>query len=407
MASFETMLARRYLRPTREGAFVAVMVGFAAVGTAVGVFAIVVCMALMNGFRAEIQNTLFSASAHFSVTGPLGGDVPGSEGMARRIRAMPGVAGASPMRLEKGLLRGRPGSPPEGVVVKAVDPQSAASTSSIFASLRPIAVERLQEGEILVGQELAERLDLALGDQVTIAFLRAELGLSGLQPKFAAFRVAGTFQSRISEYDRNWVFIALEEGKRIARAEDAEMIEVRTSDIDRIDPVKRQVMAALGGGLGSSDLRETNRQLFQALQVEKWIFTGVLCLIVLVAAFNIVASLVLLVTQKRRDIGTLLSLGATPGQIRRAFILQGLWISGTGTALGLLKALPTVYLLDRYKVIHLPPSVYDFLTYVPFRISFWEVALAAAFPMLIAFLAALYPATKASRLDPVETLRSE
>ncbi len=407
MASFIQVVSDRYLRARRKGAFVKVMVRFALVGTALGVFAMVVCMALMNGFREEIQATLFRATAHFSVA-PYAGDIRGAEALATKLREVPGVAGVSPMRMERGLLKGgAPDAPPEGVVLKGVDPATAATTSSIFESARPQPISALKEGEILVGRELADRLGLRVGDTVTVAFMRLELGLSGVQPKFAAFRVAGTFHSHISEYDRNWAFIPLADTQRIARAEGPEFLEVRATDLQAIDAVKTRALQALGPGWLASDLRETNKQLFAALKVEKWIFTGILSLIVCIAAFNIVASLVLLITEKRRDLGTLLALGATPDQVAGLFQRMGLRIGFTGTAWGLGLAVPACWVADRFKLVTLPPSVYDFITYVPFRLTVLDVLLAGAFPLAVAWLASRLPARRAASVDPVESLRAE
>ncbi len=407
MSSFIQVVSDRYLRARRKGAFVKVMVRFALVGTALGVFAMVVCMALMNGFREEIQATLFSATAHFSLV-PYAGDVREAGATAARLRSVPGVAGVSPMRMEHGLLKGgAPDSPPEGVVIKAIDPPTAASTSSIYGSSRPIQVSALQEGEILIGKELAERLGLRAGDTVTVAFMRLELGLGGVQPKFAAFKVAGTFHSHISEYDRNWAFITLADGLRIARAEGPQFLEVRAERLEAIDEVKARAIQALGPGWMSTDLRETNKQLFAALKVEKWIFTGILSLIVCIAAFNIVASLVLLITEKRRDLGTLLALGATPEQVAALFQRMGLRIGLVGTAWGLALALPACLIADHYKLVKLPASVYDFITYVPFRLTWVDVLIAAAFPLIVAWLASRLPAHRAARVDPVDSLRAE
>jgi len=325
------------------------------------------------------------------------------------VRGVPGVQAASPIRLEKGLLR-RPGSemPPETVVVKAVDPASAHGTSSIFDSMSPVPIERLQEGEIVLGKELAQRLGLRAGDPVALAVFRLELGLGGQQPKVAAFKVAGTFYSHSSEYDKAWAFIHMADAARLARAEGrAEMIEVRAQGIDSIETVKTRVLTKLGPAYRATDLRESNRALFAALTVEKWAFAAILSLIVLVAAFNIVASLVLLVTEKRRDLGVLLALGATPKQIQRLFELQGLRIGAVGTAWGLGVSVPLCLVLDRFKLLKLPAAVYDFITYMPFRLKLLDIVLVAAFPLLVSWLAARYPAKKAAALDPVDALRAE
>ena len=407
MRSFEAFIADRYLTTHRKGAFVRVMVRFARWGIALGVFAMVVAMSLMNGFLEEIQANLFSATAHFHVF-HVAGDFPDTGGTLKVVRGVPGVVGASPIRFEKGLLRNpRQDAPPEGVAVKAVDPASAGLTSGIFQSLRPGRVQDLKEGEILVGSELAQRLGLRVGDDAALTLMRMDLGLGGIQPKLAVFKVAGFFESHISEYDRGWAFVHLLDAQRIAGSEQAEMIEIRAISVDAIDTVKPAVLKALGSAFHSTDLRETNKPLFAALKVEKWIFAAILALIVLVAAFNIVASLILLITEKRRDLGVLLALGATPDQIRRLFELQGLRIGVVGTAWGLGVAVPLCLISDRYQLIKLPAAVYDFITYVPFRLSLFDLVLVAAFPLAVAWAASRFPAQRAANVDPVEALRSE
>ncbi|MBK8726985.1 MAG: ABC transporter permease [Holophagaceae bacterium] len=407
LGGFEGFVAKRYMTTKRTGAFVKVMVLFATAGIALGVFAMVVTMALMNGFREEIQANLFSATAHFTL-GSIAGDLPDTEATLKTVRSSPGVVAASPMRFEKGLLR-LPGSeaPPEALAVKAVDPATAGSTTSIFDSLAPIRIAQLKEGEVVLGRELQRRFGLRVGDTVAIAFLRLDLGLGGLQPKVAAYTVAGFFESHISEYDKGWAFIHLEDAKRLAHTDQAEMIEVRAGSIDKIDATKGALMKTLGGTFLATDLRDTNRALFAALKVEKWIFTAILSLIVLVAAFNIVASLVLLVTEKRRDLGVLLSLGATPTQVKNIFVRQGLGIGVAGTLLGLGISIPACLLVDHYRLIRLPSAVYDFITYVPLKLHAGDLALAALFPLVVAWAASHYPAKRASRVDPVDALRAD
>ncbi|MBI1751735.1 MAG: ABC transporter permease [Acidobacteria bacterium] len=408
MALFERTIAERYLKTHRKGAFVRIMVRFARGGTALGVFAMVVTLAVMNGFREEIQATLFSGTAHFTVF-HLAGDIPDTQGTLQAIRAVPGVQAASPIRLEKGLLRRTDSEmPPEAVVVKAVDPATAHSTSSIFDTQQPAPIEQLKEGEIVLGKELAQRLGLKVGDTVALVFFRMELGLGGQQPKIAAFKVAATFHSHSSEYDKAWAIIHLGDAMRLARAEGrAELIEVRAKTIDAIADVKPRVLEALGPAYQATDLRDSNKSLFAALTVEKWAFAAILSLIVLVAAFNIVASLVLLVTEKRRDLGVLLALGATPKQIQRLFELQGLRIGAVGTAWGLGTSVPLCLILDHFKLLKLPAAVYDFITYMPFRLKVLDIVLVGLLPLLVSWLAARYPAKKAASLDPVDALRAE
>ena len=411
MRSFEAFVANRYLSTRKKGAFVRVMVGFARWGIALGVCAMVIALALMNGFREDIQTNLFSATGHFTVA-HLSGEIPDTQAALKLIRATPGVVAASPMRMDHGLLKPADSdAPPAPLLIKAVDPAFAHSTSSIFDSLQPNPIETLKEGEIVVGNELAQSLRLHLGDPVAVAYLRLDLGLSGLQPKIAAYRVAGFFHSHIGEYDKNWAFIHINDAMRLGGSDQAEMIEVRARNMDAIDDAKKAVMGALnnsGKGLFfSQDLRDTNRSLFAALKVEKWIFAALVSLIVLIAAFNIVGSLVLLVTEKRRDLGVLLALGATPRQIQRLFELQGLRIGAVGTAWGLGISVPFCLLADHYKWIKLPAAVYDFITFVPFRLSWTDLLLVAVFPLVVAWGASRYPARRAASVDPVDALRAD
>lgn len=411
MKAFEAFVAERYLKTRKKGAFVRTLTRYARWGIGLGVFVLVVVQALMNGFREEIQATLFTATSHFTVSYPMG-DLPDTAGALRVIRATPGVAAASPTRFEKGLLRSsNGGAPVEGVMVKAIDPATAHGTSSIFDSLKPKPVGQLQEGELLVGRELANNIGLRLGDTVSIAFMRPELGLSGIQPRMVAFKVAGIFESHSSEYDQRWAFIHLEDAKRLAQTDQAEYIEVRATSVDAIDAVKPATLRALNGDAKgpymATDLRDANRSLFSALRFQKLLFAVILAFIVVLAAFNIVAILVLFIAEKRRDLGVLLALGATPRQVQRIFELQGVRICAVGTAWGMGLAVPTCWIADRWKLVRLPPALYDFLTYVPFKLSILDLALVAVFPLLVAWAASRYPARSAAEVNPVDALRAE
>jgi len=411
MKAFEAFVAERYLKTRRKGAFVRTLTRYARWGIGLGVFVLVVVQALMNGFRDEIQANLFTATGHFTVNF-FAGEIPDTPKALATLRATPGVVAASPMRLERGLLKSAiSGAPPEGVAVKGIDPATAHGTSSIFDSLQPRPVEQMGEGELVVGKELARNIGLRVGDTVSITFMRADLGLGGLQPKMAGFRVAGIFESHISEYDQRWVFIHLEDAKRMAGTDQADFIEVRASSVEAIETVKPAALKALNEGakgpFSATDLRDTNRSLFSALQFQKLLFALILAFIVVLAAFNIVAILVLFITEKRRDLGVLLALGATPRQIQRIFELQGVRICAVGSAWGMGLAVPTCWILDHWKLVKLPPALYDFITYVPFKLSLWDLAAVAVFPLLVAWAASRYPARRAAEVNPVDALRAE
>ena len=411
MQSFEAYVANRYLKTSKKNAFVRLMVRFSVCGIAIGVFAMITTMALMNGFREEIQTNLFSATAHFTI-GNLNEEIPNTKAILQLVLNTTGVVAASPIRIDHGLLRPfKTSTPPVPLVVKAVDPNSAHKTSSIFNSLYPISIEQLKVGEIIIGKDLANSLGIKVGDSVATAFLRTNIKTSSLQPKVANFKVAGLFKSNISEYDKRWSFIHIQDAMLLAESNQAEMIEVRTKSVDAIEEVKPTVLAALnahGSGIFfAQDLRDTNKALFAALKVEKWLFVAVLAFIVVIAAFNIIGSLTLLVTEKRRDLGLLLTLGANPKQIQYMFELQGLYIGAMGTAWGLGLAIPFCMLANKYRLIKLPPAVYDFITFVPFRLYPLDIMLIAVFPLIIAWIASKYPSKRAANIDPINILRAE
>lgn len=411
MQSFEIFIASRYLKTRKKGAFIHIMTRFAIFGIAIGVFAMVVTTAVMNGFRDEIQKNLFSATAHFTIAN-IKEEIPNTNNTIRLIRSINGVVAASPIRIDHGLIKSNNKNTPSApLVIKAVDPQSAHSTSSIFDSLNPVNIEQLKEGEILIGSELAKNINAQIGDLVTAVFLRMELGLYGLQPKMANFKIAGLFQSNISEYDSHWAFIHIKDAMKLANSDQAEMIEIRTFNVDTITQVKLAVLNILNNKntqlFFAQDLRDTNKALFAALRVEKWIFGVIFAFIVIIAMFNTIGTLTLLVTEKRKDLGILLTLGATPKQIQHIFEFQGLYIGALGTALGLGFAIPFCIIANHYQLVKLPMSVYDFITFIPFHLNTLDIILIAIFPLVISWVASRYPAKHAARLDPIKAIKSD
>ena len=411
MQSFEIFIANRYLKTRKKGAFIRMMTRFAVFGIAIGVFAMIVTTAVMNGFRDEIQKNLFSATAHFTIAS-IKEEIPNTNDTIQLIRSINGVVAASPIRIDHGLIKSNNRNTPSApLVIKAVDPQSAHSTSSIFDSLKPVNIEQLKEGEILIGSDLAKNINAQIGDLVTAVFLRTELGLYGLQPKMANFKIAGLFQSNISEYDSHWAFIHIKDAMKLANSDQAEMIEIRTFNVDAITQVKLAVLNILNSkntqSFFAQDLRDTNKALFAALRVEKWIFGVIFAFIVIIAMFNTIGTLTLLVTEKRKDLGILLALGATPKQIQRIFEFQGLYIGALGTALGLGFAIPFCIVANHYQLVKLPMSVYDFITFIPFHLNALDILLIAIFPLVVSWIASRYPAKHAARLDPIKAIKSD
>jgi len=314
--------------------------------------------------------------------------------------------------MEQTLSRStRAGQPPEPLMLKAIEPQTARTTSSLFDNLSPISIEELEPGQAIVGQDFAKQQGLRVGDDLVVMIFRVELGLAGMTPKTKVFTVAGIFHSRNSLYDRGWAFVHLDDAKAWANSEQADGIEVTLADPNQIQAKKAEAKSALEDAFGhpfiTADQLERNRELFAGLDMLKWIFLAVLSLIVIVNASSITAVLVLLVAEKRRDIGTLLALGVTPGQILRIFQAHGLRMAATGTLAGLAIALPLCFILDHFQIIQTPAALVDFLPYFPFKLRILDIFIAAVFPIAVAFFASRSPAKRASELNPIETLRAE
>lgn len=414
---FELMIAARYLRTHRTHAFITVITTISVLGVAVGVAALIIGLALATGIHQDIQARILGANAHVTVFG-----APGEEGIAQyaelqdRIRLAPGVSETSPVLFEKGLMTSDLNAGGTAVFLKGVDPTAEARVTDVAARFVAGRLADLdpREGEaappvapIALGKDLARSLGVGMGDRVRIIVPQVRLSPWGLGPRWGVFEVAGIVDSGFYDYDATWAFISMGAARRLFGVGDiATVIEVRAVDVADLASVRRAVADAAGEGYVVTDMIEMNRTFFSALRLEKLLTFLVIGLIVVVAALNIVSTLVLMVMEKVRDIGTLVSMGATSRSIMILFMSQGLMIGVTGTVVGCAIGLSTAWALDRYKLLPLPADVY-FVPYVPFQVKPLDFILVASTALAVSFLATLYPAWKASRLDPVEALRYE
>jgi len=408
---FEDFIARRYLKTRRRGAFVRTLLRFARWGVAIGVFTIVVSQAMMAGWREGIQTILFKATAHFSIH-PYDPEKWDTDKALSIVKKIQGVQAANAFRMDIALSRSaRSGQAMEPLMLKAIEPGTARLTSSLFDNIKPISIESLQPGQAIVGQDFARQQGLRVGDDLQVILAKMDFGLSGMMPKVKAFTVTGIFYSRNSLYDRGWAFVHLDDAKAWSQSEQADGIEITLSDVKQINAKQVEIKTALEKAFGQPfigmDQMERNRELFAGLDMLKWIFLAVLSLIVVVNASSITAVLVLLVAEKRRDIGTLLALGATPKQIQRIFQSHGLRMAIIGTLAGLVAALPLCAILDHFQIIKTPAALVDFLPYFPFKLRLLDVIIATVFPIVVAFFASRNPAKRASELNPIESLRAE
>ncbi len=413
---YELFIGLRYLRAKRREAFISLITIISTLGIAIGVMTLDITLAVMTGFEEDLRDRILGFNPHVSIWSYLG-PLEGSDSVAAKARAVPGVATAEPFVYGQLML-----TTPEhfaGVLVRGIRP-SAAANPDLVGRLRAGSIEQLdrrfavplQEGRgatvqlpgIIVGSELARKLGVHVGDAVSVASTGA--GSSGV-PRIRSFVVVGEFDSGMPDYDAGLAYVSLADAQRLYEMGDGVTgIEVKVSDLYRADAIARDIATALGSGYRVRDWMEANHNLFSALKLQKTVYFIVLLLIILVAAFTVLATLIMVVMEKRKDIAILKSMGAPRAAIARVFIFKGLVIGGLGTLIGNLGGYGGCWLLKHYQFIELPKDVF-YVSTVPVTVYpqyFVAVTVAA---LLICLLATLYPARQAARLVPVDIIRYE
>jgi lipoprotein-releasing system permease protein len=407
---WELRVALRYLTARRKQAFVSLISGVAVLGVAVGVSALLVALGLMTGLQTEIRSRILGAMAHVSVFPALGDPLDDYGPVVARVRTVPGVWGAAPALYGKGLLGSTSGA--AVATLKGIVPSEERTVTDILDRVRdgdagPLAEPGEGPAPVLLGSALADALHVGVGDVVSVTSPQGRLSPVGLLPRVARLRVVGTVKTGLYEFDAGFAYIPLEAARRLFDAEGrTARVEVRLDDMFAVKRGARAILSALGEGWVTTDWVETNQSLFSALWIEKMAIGITIGLIVAVAALNIVATLVLMVMEKHKDIAILVSMGASRGAITRVFMLQGTIIGAAGTAAGGLLGWATCRVLDRYRLIRIPEDVYQ-IAWVPFRLLPGDAAVVLVGALAVCFLATLYPARGAARLDPAEALRYE
>ncbi len=411
----ELSIAWRYLRSGRRSRLLSFISVIAIGGVVVGVSALIIIMGVMNGLQRDLREKILVGSPDIRVL-TFGDDLRMDDwqDVLEKVRAHSGVVAAAPFVLTQGgITAGHDYA--EAAYVVGIEPErrgvenvTEIRSHAEMGDFRFATVDGDGRGAVL-GNLLAARLNAYPGDKITlVSFSGATLGNAiGFVPRFYEFEVTGTFETGMYEYDNSYVYLPLDAAQEFAGLGTAVTgIEVRTTD--RWEA--KAVAAALGEQLGypyrTVDWQDQNRSLFQALKLEKFGMGSILLLIVIVAAFNIVSTLTMVVRDKTREIGILRAMGMTAKGIRRIFFYQGLVIGVVGTSLGLALGLFGALLLDRYRLIELDPSVY-FIDHLPVALEGWDVLLIVLASLAIAAVATLYPARQASRLYPVEAIRYE
>jgi lipoprotein-releasing system permease protein len=406
-ARFEVFVARRYLRAKRKEAVVSIVTAISVVGVAAGVMALIIALAVNNGFSNELQKNLLRATAHVDVEPKQYGDgIENWRELVAKFRKLPHVIGVAPALYSPVFLQGPLSS--KGAILKGIDVDTEHQVTDMLKHLKSGSLDGLKTtgAAIILGSGLAQDTGMIQNSLVTI-MSQGEMTPFGPHPNIRRFRVAGIFEAGFPQYDDLWAFTSLKSAQQALSLPDViNQIELKLDDQNLAPEVANDVQKLVGPRLVATNWLQTNRQLLKALKLEKAITMVTIGLILLVAALNILISLVMMVMEKYRDIAVLMSMGARRSQIRKIFMLQGLLIGVTGTAIGVVVGYALCYLADRYRWIQLDNQVYA-LSYVPFEPKAVDGLWVAAVAILISFLATIYPARSASRLAPTEVLRYE
>lgn len=405
---FELQIALRYLLAKRRQVFISVISLVSTVGVTVGVMALVIALALMTGLQNELRDRILGSSAHVYVWKPSG--LVDYRAEVAKVRGIPGVQGAAPALLGKALVTSDKG---EGfITVKGIDPALEGEVTDIRRSMTAGAADDLgpatdeEFAGILIGKDLSGTLGAFPGEVITLVTPQGSLSPMGLMPRQRRVRIVGNFQLGLFEFDHAYGFVDLETAYRLTGQDHPDHLEVRVADIYSAPAVADDIQKRLGTDYITQDWSDMNQSLYSALWLEKIAMGIGIGLIVMVAALNIVASLVLLVMEKTRDIAILKTMGASARSVMLIFLMQGMIIGVVGTVVGASLGALIASTLDRYRLISIPSDVYQ-VTYLPFTLLPWDLATVVVGAVIVCFLATLYPSRQAARLDPAQALRYE
>ena len=411
---FELFIGLRYTRAKRRNHFISFISLISILGMALGVMALIVVLSVMNGFQKEIRARMLGASPHMEVVAD-GGRMNGWQAVLDKVAQHPQVSAAAPYIAGQGMLSF--GQSVQGVMVRGIDPARETAITELADKMKAGALSDLRGGEftIVLGTDLARALGVLVGDKVMLIAPQGQITPAGMMPRLKQFRVAGIFEIGMAPYDNNLALIHLSDAQKLFQLADAVTgISARLRNIDLAPLVAQELQSTLPPGLYANDWTHQNSNYFRAVQMEKKMMFIILSLIVAVAAFNIVSTLVMAVTDKQADIAILRTLGAAPRSIMKIFIVQGVVIGVIGTLLGSLGGIVLALNLDvvvpfieqLFRVQFLAKDVY-YISELPSDLRYPEVMLVAGMSFLICLLATLYPSYRASKTQPAEALRYE
>jgi len=397
---YETLIGLRYLRSKRKEAFISVTTWISIIGIAIGVMALIVVIAVMTGFQNEIRERILGINPHILVLN-LNEEIKEPKHIVDIIKQSKEVTNAFPFATFQAMIQS--GRQLSGVIVKGINPEDVVFMKKL---IKEGSIESLNEkGHILIGKELAKHLGLFKGDYMSIMVPFAGISPMGAIPETFRARLAGVFETGMYEIDNTLVVMSLKDVEEMLGIR-ATGIEVKVKDVYRVNEIRKEITKNLGFGFFARTWIEMNKNLFSALKLEKIAMFIILALIIFVASFNIISSLVMTVMEKKKDIAILKAMGAKKRSIMKIFMVEGITIGITGALIGSISGYSICEIIRRYKIIKLPEDIY-YINTLPVKISLFDVILVASITTVICVLSTIYPSFKGSKIDPVETLRYE
>jgi lipoprotein-releasing system permease protein len=400
--SYEFFIGSRYIRAKQGQTFISLITLLSVAGVAVGVMALIVVISVMAGFESDLKSRILGVESHIILT-RQGGGFSDYRRVSEYLKTIEGVEAVTPFVETQTMLRTSRGL--YGALVRGIQPESA---GRVIRSISPAVLAKLNHHDVpgvILGKDLGMNAGISEGQGVYLISPRGMISPVGHLPTMKRFNAIGFFEAGMYEYDGSYAYIHLKEAQKLLQMEDTITgIEIRLTDIYSADKIGRKIIADLGKPYQTKDWMEKNHNFFSALKLEKTAMFVILTLIVLVAAFNIASSLIMMVMEKTRDIAILKAMGATDKAVRKIFVFKGMAIGTIGTTLGVILGVTLCLLLRHYKFIELPSDVY-YITTLPVLLQATDVILIAISALMICFSATLYPAGQAAKLNPIEAIR--
>ena len=409
----ERLLAFRYLKSRKRTGFVSVIAGFSFLGIMLGVATLIIVMSVMNGFRVELMSRILGLNGEMGVYPEWGSQLTAYEAKTERIAGVSNIASIVPVVDAQVMISANDSS--GGVLVRGMRAEDFQNRSILNDKYRGVPLDQFRENAVILGHHLARRLGVRAGSTVTLISPKGNITAFGTIPKMKSYTVIGTFNTEMFQYDDNYVFMPLKEAQAFFKMGDTvSHLEVFVSDVNRLDETLLEANDSLGEGALVHDWRQTNKPFFRAVEIERNVMFLILTLIIIVAAFNMISGLIMLVQDKAKDIAILRTMGMSRGGIQRVFLMSGLTVGFLGTVAGVILGLAFSYNIDAIKEwleglsgTELFAGEIYFLAHLPAQVDLQEVIIVAGMSLFLSLLATLYPSWKAGRTDPVEALRYE